>query len=54
MRLIFDGHLDIALWALANNQDQTEPVELINAQRQVIQTVEYGRADTDEVIEIGG
>ena len=30
MRLIFDGHLDIALWALANNQDQTEPVGLIN------------------------
>lgn len=31
MRLIFDGHLDLALFALAHNRDQTEPVAQINA-----------------------
>ena len=31
MRLIFDGHLDLALFALAHNRDQTESVAQINA-----------------------
>ena len=31
MRLIFDGHLDLALFALAHNRDQTESVARINA-----------------------
>ena len=31
MRLIFDGHLDLALFALCHNRDQTEPVAQINA-----------------------
>ncbi len=30
MRLIFDGHVDLALFALAYNRDQTEPVAVIN------------------------
>ena len=30
MRLIFDGHGDLALFALAYNRDQTEPVDQIN------------------------
>ena len=31
MRLIFDGHLDLALFALCHNRDQTETVAQINA-----------------------
>ena len=31
MRLIFDGHLDLALFALCHNRDQTESVPQINA-----------------------
>ena len=31
MRLIFDGHLDLALFALCHNRDQTETVPQINA-----------------------
>ena len=31
MRLIFDGHLDLALFALYHNRDQTETVARINA-----------------------
>lgn len=31
MPLIFDGHLDLALFALAHNRDQTESVAQINA-----------------------
>ena len=31
MRLIFDGHLDLALFALCHNRDQTESVAQINA-----------------------
>ena len=31
MRLIFDGHLDLALFALCHNRDQTESVAEINA-----------------------
>ena len=31
MRLIFDGHLDLALFALAENRDQTEEVPTMNA-----------------------
>jgi len=30
MRLIFDGHLDLALFALAYNRDQTESAATIN------------------------
>ena len=30
MRLIFDGHLDLALFALAYNRDLTEPAGVIN------------------------
>lgn len=30
MKLIFDGHLDLALYALAYNRDQTESVDKIN------------------------
>ena len=31
MRLIFDGHLDLALFALAENRDQTEELATMNA-----------------------
>ena len=31
MKLIFDGHLDLAVFALAYNRDQTESVAQINA-----------------------
>ena len=31
MRLIFDGHLDLALFAPCHNRDQTETVSQINA-----------------------
>ena len=30
MRLIFDGHTDLAFWALGYNRDQTESVDEIN------------------------
>ena len=38
MRLIFDAHTDLALFALAYNRDQTEPVALINER-------EFGMSD---------
>ena len=45
MRLIFDGHVDLALFALAYNRDQTEPVAVIN-EREIGMTdaPERGRA----------
>lgn len=45
MRLIFDGHVDLALFALAYNRDQTEPVAVIN-EREIGMTdaLDRGRA----------
>ena len=31
MRLLFDGHLDLALFALGENRDQTEELATMNA-----------------------
>jgi membrane dipeptidase len=41
VRLLFDGHVDLALFALAYNRDQTEPVAVINER-------ERGMTDADE------
>ncbi|MCZ6675650.1 MAG: membrane dipeptidase [Candidatus Poribacteria bacterium] len=44
MKLIFDGHLDLAVFALAYNRDQTESVAQINARE----------ADMTDALERGG
>ncbi len=50
MRLIFDGHLDLALFALCHNRDQTETVVQINAREaHMTDALERGGADIDNI-----
>ena len=52
MRLIFDGHLDLALFALAYNRDQTESAATINQREAGMTDVpeRRGRVPTDEEV----
>ena len=57
MRPIFDGHGDLALYAISYNRDQTETVEVINRREEgMTDTFGRGRAANSlpEMRRVGG